>query len=142
MVEQVTLNHWVHGSSPCTPTIFQEAGSSRPFLFPNPTSPQRHGRFNSVPSRLEREMRPFIFRVSFPIPISRISTFLESTDAAVGRLGWVVGTPGVRFRPSCLSRSPFFGAALATPSRTLKGFGSDHYRVSTPTTIVVDLGPL
>ena len=33
MVEQVTLNHWVHGSSPCTPTIFQEAGSSRPFLF-------------------------------------------------------------------------------------------------------------
>ena len=33
MVEQVTLNHWVHGSSPCTPTIFQKAGSSRPFLF-------------------------------------------------------------------------------------------------------------
>ena len=27
-------------------------------------------------------------------------------------------------------------------SRTLKGFGSDHYRVSTPTPIVVDLGPL
>ena len=27
-------------------------------------------------------------------------------------------------------------------SQTLKGFGSDHYRVSTPTTIVVDLGPL
>ena len=21
LVEQVTLNHWVHGSSPCTPTI-------------------------------------------------------------------------------------------------------------------------
>ena len=26
--------------------------------------------------------------------------------------------------------------------RTLKGFASDHYRVSTPTLIVVDLGPL
>ena len=26
--------------------------------------------------------------------------------------------------------------------RTLKGFASDHYRVSTPTPIVVDLGPL
>ncbi len=23
LVEQVTLNHWVHGSSPCTPTILE-----------------------------------------------------------------------------------------------------------------------
>ena len=27
-------------------------------------------------------------------------------------------------------------------SQTLKGFDPDHYRVSPPTTIVVDLGPL
>ena len=26
LVEQVTLNHWVHGSSPCTPTIKRKIG--------------------------------------------------------------------------------------------------------------------
>ena len=35
-----------------------------------------------------------------------------------------------------------FSGARSAPFWTLKGFGSDHYRVSTPTTIVVDLGPL
>ena len=38
-------------------------------------------------------------------------------------------------------RSPFSGARSA-PFWTLKGFGSDHYRVSTPTTIVVETPPL
>ena len=35
-----------------------------------------------------------------------------------------------------------FRSPLKGLSRTLKGFDPDHYRVSPPTTIVVDLGPL
>ena len=30
LVEQVTLNHWVHGSSPCTPTIKERQGNQKP----------------------------------------------------------------------------------------------------------------
>ena len=38
LVEQVTLNHWVHGSSPCTPTIKEKSADGSIFLFLSPAS--------------------------------------------------------------------------------------------------------
>ena len=43
LVEQVTLNHWVHGSSPCTPTIKKKESTltGRFFCFYPLSSPSR-----------------------------------------------------------------------------------------------------
>ena len=41
-----------------------------------------------------------------------------------------------------MNRFGLYWASQKGLLRTLKGFDPDHYRVSPPTTIVVDLGPL
>ena len=52
LVEQVTLNHWVHGSSPCTPTIKKKESTltGRFFCF-YPLSSQFPQLARSAPSR-------------------------------------------------------------------------------------------
>ena len=50
--------------------------------------------------------------------------------------------PSVQALWTCARCSPFSGVASGAPLWTPKGFDPDHYRVSTPTPIGIDLGPL